>query len=237
MVRIEVPDQPVNPTGRSTGVDLGLTAFVVTEHDETTIANPRFARNAKKAVAHSQRNMARKMKGSKNYAKTKKQSAIVQQKIARPRADHHHKQQARGLVAVYDRIGLEDLAIKNMMRKGASRQKSGLNRSFADAGLGQFSSIVVWQAKKQGRQTVVFDPRNTTQTCSGCGAKAKPRIELSHRVFRCSKCGLVIGRDRSSAHNLNPDRMGPGGGTKPPGVVPSDDDGVKSRVPAGSPAA
>jgi putative transposase len=187
-------------------------------------------RGAKKSVARSQRHMARKKKGSTNHTKAKHQSAVVQQKVANQRKDHHH-QKARDLANAYDRIGIEDLAIRNMMRKGKSRQKSGLNRSIADVGWGKFISTTKWQFKKNGKEVVVFDAKNTTQTCSCCGAKAKPRIELSDRVFRCWKCGLVIGRDRNSAHNLNPDRVGPSGGTEPLGdVLPPDVDGVKSRT-------
>ncbi|MGH9128637.1 MAG: RNA-guided endonuclease InsQ/TnpB family protein [Acidimicrobiales bacterium] len=152
-------------------------------------------------------------------------------RVANQRADFHHKA-ARGLVASYDRIGVEDLAVKNMSAKGTGRHKAGLNRSIADAGWRQFRALA-WQATKAGKTLVVLPARDTTQRCSSCGTIAKPRIELSERVYRCRACGLVADRDRNAARNLNPDRAGPGGGAEPSGSIPVGDDGTKPKDPTG----
>jgi transposase len=40
------------------------------------------------------------------------------------------------VVGTYDPIGVEDLRIKNLSKKGKGRHKTGLNRSIADAGWG-----------------------------------------------------------------------------------------------------
>jgi putative transposase len=82
---------------------------------------------------------------------------------------------------------------------------------------------------------VVLNPRDTTQRCSSCGAKAKPRIELSDRVFSCRCCGLVLARDRNAARNLNPDRYGvsAGGAGSAGTAVPVGDDGSKTKDPKG----
>ncbi len=238
VVRVEVPLAPVAATGRATGLDVGLSTFATTEDPAHDIENPRFARRAARALARSQRNTARKQRGSKNRARAKTRQARVAATIANQRADFHHKT-ARRLVADYDRIGVEDLRVKNMSKKGKGRHKSGLNRSIADAGWGQSRRTLEWQATKAGKDVVALPARNTTQKCSSCGAKAKPRIELSDRVFRCRECGLVLGRDRNAARNLNPDRIGtPAGGSEPAGVaVPVGDDGSKPKVPAGTLAA
>jgi putative transposase len=234
VVRVQVAEVPVAPTGRTTGLDMGLSAFATTEDEDSDVENPRFARRAAKALARSQRNTARKQNGSKHRAKAKQRQARLAAKVAAQRADFQHKA-ARKLVATYDRIGIEDLRVKNLSKRGKGRRTSGLNRSIADAGWGQFRRILCWQATKAGTQVVVLPARGTTQTCSCCGAKAKPRIELSDRVYRCRICGLVLGRDRNAARNLNPDRIGaPVGGSEPAGVaVPVGDDGAKPRVPAG----
>jgi putative transposase len=164
--------------------------------------------------------------------------ARVAAKVANERRDFAHKA-ARRLLCSYDTIGLEALRVKNMMAKGKGRSKSGLNRSIADAGWSQFRAVLQWQATKAGKQIVVLAARDTTQTCSGCGTKAKPRIELSDRVFRCRACGLVLGRDRNSARNLNPVRFGVStGGSEPVDTaVPVGDDGKKTKIPAGTLAA
>jgi putative transposase len=128
---------------------------------------------------------------------------------------------------------VEDLAIKQLSRRGRGRRKTGLNRSIADAGWGRFLRVLAWQAIKAGKQVVVLPAGGSTQQCSSCGAKAKPRLELSDRVFSCRDCGLVLERDRNAARNLHPDypynhRLGCTG---------TGDDGTKTSVPAGTEAA
>jgi putative transposase len=233
--RVEVPDAPVAPTGRATGLDVGLATFAATEDLDTDVANPRFAKQAAKALARAQRHLARKQTGSKARSKARRRKARIEARVADQRADFAHKA-ARRLVGLYDRIGVENLEVKNMSRR-SGRHKAGLNRSIADAGWSQFRAILVWQATKAGTKVVLLNPRDTTQRCSDCGAKAKPRIELSDREFRCRECGLVLGRDRNAARNLNPDRPGPDGRAEPSGQVPVGDDGSKTLVPAGPEAA
>jgi putative transposase len=233
--RIEVPDAPLAPTGRATGLDVGLRTFAATEDPDTDVANPRFAKAAAKALTRSQRHLARKQTGSKGRTKARGRKARIEAAVANQRSDFAHKA-ARMLVGVYDRIGVENLKIKSMSRRGG-RHKAGLNRSIADAGWGQFQAILVWQATKAGKSVVALPARDTTQRCSDCGAKAKPRIELSDREFRCRECGLVLGRDRNAARNLNPDRPGPDGRAEPSGQFPVGDDGNKTLVPAGPEAA
>lgn len=214
---------------------MGLTTFATAEDPAADVANPRHGRAAAKALARCQRNTARKAKGSNGRAKAKRRAARMAARVANQRADFHHKA-ARALVGAYDRIGFEDLRVKNLSAKGG-RHKAGLNRSIADAGWAQFRSVLAWQATKAAKTIVVLPARDTTQRCSTCGTKAKPRIELSDRVYRCRACGMVLCRDRNAARNLNPDRAGPGGGTEPSGQLPVGDDGNKPKVPAGTLAA
>ena len=234
--RVAIPDAPVVATGRSSGLDVGLTTFATTEDPATDIANPRFARAAAKALVRCQRQVARKATGSNSRAKARRRKARVEARVANQRADFHHKA-ARALVTAYDRVGIEGLAVRNMSRRGKGRAKRGLNRSIADAGWAAFRTRLAWQAAKAGKTVVVLAAKDSTQRCSSCGTKAKPRIELSDRVFSCRCCGLVLGRDRNAARNLNPDRPGPGGGAEPSGGVPVGDEGTKTSAPAGAEAA
>jgi putative transposase len=204
-VKVEAERLPAS--GRTTGLDLGLDVYATTEFPDADVENPRHARRAAKALARSQRNAGRKQKGSKNRAKAVRAQASLHATVANRRADFTHKA-ARQLARTFDRIGVEDLKVKNMSRRGKGRRKAGLNRAIADAGWRQFLSTLDWQARKAGRQVVHIDPRNTSQTCSGCGAKAKRRLGLADRIFACEACGLVLDRDRNAARNLNPGRLG-----------------------------
>jgi putative transposase len=232
VVRMNIPSRRLPPTGKATGLDIGLDTFATVEDPAHDIPNPRLARAQARALARSRRNLARKQKGSANRAKAKRQRAAIEAKLAAQRADFHQKA-ARHLVGAYDRIGVEDLTVNQLSRRGKGRRKAGLNRAIADAGWARFLRVLEWQALKAGKQVVALPARDTTQQCSTCEAKAKPRLKLSDRVFRCQNCGLVLERDRNSARNLHPDHPR----NNRLGCTGAGDDGKKPRVPAGSRAA
>lgn len=102
-----------------------------------------------------------------------------------------------------------------------------LARSISDAGWAKWATILEHQARKAGSTVVRMDARNTTQSCSDCGTKAKVRLGLRDRVFCCQSCGLVLDRDRNAARNLDPGRAEPG----------ESDDGSKTTMPVGTVAA
>ena len=229
VLRVTLPLRPAERTDRATGLDLGLDTFATTCAAERDVPNPRLSRARAHALARSHRSSARKQRDSANRGKAQRRVARIEAKTAAQRADFQHKT-ARGLVCTFDRIGVEDLAVKHLSRRGAGRHKAGLNRSIADAGWAGFLRVLVWQAAKAGKQIVVLPACNTTQECSACGAKAKPRLELSDRIFRCWSCGLVLDRDRNSAWNLHPDHPR----NNRLGCTGAGDDGDKTLVPAGT---
>ena len=218
---VRVQADSVGVTREVTGLDVGLATYATTEFADADVANPRFARRAAKALARSQRNLARKKAGSANRAKAKVAVARVHARVGAQRGDFVHKQ-ARTLARRFDRIGVEDLRVKNLL---ANRR---LARAISDAGWRQFVEALDWQAAKAGHQVIRIDPRNTTQTCSGCGTKAKSPLGLADRIFACTDCGLVLCRDRNAARNLNPDRQDKTGVGA---------DGTKTLVPVGTEAA
>jgi putative transposase len=183
-VQVELPD--ADPRGQSTGLDLGLTTFATTEFADADM-------------------LARKQIGSRNRTRTKTRVAKLHAKVADQRRDFAHKQ-ARKLARRFGRVGVEDLRIKNISRRGKDRRKVGLNRSIADAAWSNLVCLLESHAIKCGHEIARLPARDTTQTCSRCGVKANPRLELSDRVFRCSRCPMVQARDRNPARNLNPDR-------------------------------
>jgi putative transposase len=209
VVRVNV--EHLDATGRTTGVDVGLTTLATTCDPAFDVANPRFSRQERQMLASWDRRLSRAQRGSGRSAKAKAKRARAYSSVAARRADHAHKT-ARTIARSFDRVGAEDLRVKNLL---ANRR---LARAIADAGWGQWLAILAWQLRKAGRELELFDPRNTTQTCSNCGTKAKSRLRLGDRTFRCDDCGLVLDRDRNAAHNLDPGRAGPGvgvDGTKP----------------------
>lgn len=90
-MRVNVPAEPLVPTGRATGLDLGLETFATTCDAESDIPNPRLAGTQAKALTRSQRRLARARKGSANRAKVRQRRARIEARIAAQRADFHHK--------------------------------------------------------------------------------------------------------------------------------------------------
>ncbi|MEZ4886243.1 MAG: transposase [Chitinophagales bacterium] len=128
------------------------------------------------------------------------------------RQEFHH-QVANWLLKHYDLIAIEDLAIKNMIRKAKPKQdeegnftrngkkaKSGLSKSIANAGWYSFRVILENKAKELGKVVVAIAPQYTSQKCSGCGATVKKA--LSVRTHSCNECGFTANRDHNAAINI-----------------------------------
>ncbi|HJP67619.1 MAG TPA: transposase, partial [Sphingomicrobium sp.] len=98
--------------------------------------------------------------------------------------------------------------IKGMMRsaKGTLEQpgrnvaqKSGLNRSIADASWGQFINYLVYKAERAGGQVIRVNPKNSSNQCSSCGEFTPSRIGDE---FCCAHCGHRMDRDQNAALNI-----------------------------------
>lgn len=200
VVRIEAADDP--PTGRTTGVDVGLKVLATTTEAEYDVPNERFARRDARSLKKADRDLSRASKGSRNHRKAKTARARKYATVKARRQDYADKT-TRPIAQDFDVIGVEDLQIKNMM---ANRS---LARAIGDAGWGNWVRTLEWQARKAGHEVVRVNPRNTSQTCSSCGAKAKRHLDLNVRVFVCEQCGLVLDRDRNAARNIDPGRAKP----------------------------
>src|SRR5262249_23289417 len=105
----EVPVQPRPPTGKETGIAVGLKALLV-RADGEAVEHPRHYPNAAKAVATAQQRVSRRKKGSRRRNKARRVLAKKHQKVRRQRQDFPH-QTARWLVRPYDPISLEDLRV------------------------------------------------------------------------------------------------------------------------------
>jgi len=111
---------------------------------------------------------------------------------------------------------VEDLAIANMLRRAkpvpdpdnpgaflpnGAAAKSGLSRSIADAGWGQFVSILRAKAEDAGRIWIEVDAPHTSDRCEACGhAAAENRV--SQAEFVCQCCGHTAQADEHAARNI-----------------------------------
>ncbi|HEY1387477.1 MAG TPA: transposase [Ktedonobacterales bacterium] len=188
----EAPTEPLPLTGQETGIDVGLKVFLITA-DGAMVNNPRQYRKAEKQLAKAHRRVSRRKKGSKRRRKAVKLLARKHQKVQRQRTDFHHKT-ALSLLRAYDKIYLEDLQVRPMVRNHQ------LAKSISDAGWAAFRTILTSKAVYAGKWVVAVPAQYTSQDCSGCGERV-PK-SLSVRTHICPFCGLVMDRDENAARNI-----------------------------------
>jgi putative transposase len=181
------------PTGQTVGVDVGITSFATLSNGEE-IENPRHLKNALDNLQRQQRRLSRKKKGSKRRAKERIKVAKAHLNVARCRKDFHHKV-STDLVRRFDAITVEDLNIRGMVKNRR------LAQAISDVAWGSFFTMTRAKAESAGRVFERVDPRYTSQICSNCGHRQK--MPLAIRVYECTKCGFVIGRDHNAAITIN----------------------------------
>jgi putative transposase len=100
--------------GNSGGFDFGLKTFL-TDHEGHAYHSPQFLKSELSALAHLNRELARKQKGSNNRRKATWRLAKAHERIANKGRDAHWKL-AHDLCARFDLICLETLNIDGMKR-------------------------------------------------------------------------------------------------------------------------
>jgi len=184
--------QPVPPTGKEAGIDVGLKVFLITAAGET-VENPRHYRRAEKRLAKAQKRLSHRQKGSKRREKARKLLANHHQHVKRHWRDYHHKT-ALALVRAYDTIYREDLQVAHLV------WNHRLSKSITDVGWGQFRTTPEYKAACAGTHAVAVPPQYTSQDCSRGGTRVAK--SLSVRTHACPSCGLALDRDVNAARNM-----------------------------------
>lgn len=188
----EVLEQPLQPTGRSVGVDVGVHHLLATS-DHEIVDNPRWYRKAQGRLRILQRQVCRRKMGGSNRSKAILALQRQHASLANRRKDFLNKI-AHSLIDRYDYIALEDLQIKGMVRN------RHLSKSILDASWGYLKQRLVDKAAEAGRQIVLVPPAYTSKTCSSCG-ELLASLSLADRWLECS-CGLSLDRDVNAALNI-----------------------------------
>jgi putative transposase len=188
----EVMEQPLRPTGRSVGVDVGVHHLIATSENEI-VDNPRWVRNAQARLRTLQRKVSRRTLGGSNRRKAVFALQCQHENISNSRKDFLNKV-AHSLITRYDLIALEDLKINGMVHA------RHLSKSILDAGWGYLKLRLADKAVEAGRQFILVNPSYTSKTCSACGALFAD-LSLADRWVECS-CGLSIDRDVNAALNI-----------------------------------
>ena len=200
-------------TGAAVGIDLGINRLATLSTGER-IPNPKHLSKRMKQLAHAQRVLSRRKKGSNRRAKQVLKVARIHARIADSRSDYLHKV-TTDLVRRFDVICMEDLNVRGMVRNHC------LARSLSDASFGAFRSMVEYKCGWYGKELKLVDRFfPSSKRCSACG-RVVESLPLDIRQWTCPECGTGHDRDENAACNIlmaaggQPVKIARGAGVRP----------------------
>ena len=238
-------DRPLPSTkGKAIGIDLGLTHFCITS-DGKKFDNPKWLKKHRINLKTKQQQLSRKQKGSNNRNKSRRVLAKIHNKITRCRSDFHH-QLSRRIVNENQVLVLENLAIKNMVKKRCdpargqrARERAprhhNLAKAISQVGWGQFCTMLKYKAEQEGKIYLEVDRFfPSSKTCNVC-LNQVGSLPLDIRTWTCSSCMTTHDRDINAAISLRDEGLrllasGTGATAYRPDVRPSSGGRKKSTT-------
>ena len=193
------------PPERVIGVDVGITTLYTGAAPDGSeilhVENPRNLVASAQRLARAQRVASRRQGPKKGVAPSnrwRRANARVQQihaDVANARKNLI-RETTTNLAKHYDRIVIEDLNVKGMVRNHS------IAKHISDASWSEFRRQLEYKTAWYGSELVVADRfYPSSKTCSACGT-VKAKLSLGEREYTCEGCNLVIGRDLNAAINL-----------------------------------
>ena len=181
-------------TNTQVGIDLGVKDFVITSDGEV-FENKHFLRKEEKKLKKLQRQLAKKVKGSKNRNKQRIRLAKVYEHIANKKLNYIHYV-TNELLRYFDVVFMENLNTSGMIKN------HHLAKAIQEVGFYLFKEILQNKALVNGKQIVLVDRfYPSSKTCSVCGYK-KTDLTLKDRYWICPNCGTYLDRDINAAKNI-----------------------------------
>lgn len=185
----------IEPTGKTVGVDLGINRLATTSDNER-IANPKHTSKNQARLAKAQRVLSRRTKGSGRWNRQRIRVARIHEHIGNARKDHLDKV-TTDLVRRYDRISIEDLNVRGMVKNYC------LAKSISDASFGQFRAMLKYKCERYGRELRLVDRFfPSSKRCHACG-HILSSLPLNLREWDCPECGEHHDRDQNAAQNIH----------------------------------
>ena len=193
-VQIDTAPLPCENQAGRVGVDLGVKHLATLSTGEK-VEGPKPLKAALKVLRRTNRQLARRIKGSANWQKTKAKLSRLHARIAAIRGDALHKLTTT-LTQGYRQIVIEDLHVKGMV------QNRKLARAISDMGLGRFRQMLMYKGEAYGCEVIVADRWfPSSKLCRMCWVLHEA-LTLNDRVFVCGDCGHMEDRDIHAALNL-----------------------------------
>ena len=195
-ITVEMADEVIFNTHPPVGIDVGLSRLA-TLSDGRRYENQRPLTHHLKKLRQLNKELARRIKGSKNWQKTKHKLGRLHYEIACQRNDVLHKLTTQ-IVQISGIVAVEDLHVKGLI------QNRCLSRAFSDAAVGKLLDLLASKVVHAGGLLIKvgrFYP--SSQLCHCCGARRED-LTLADRVFVCPDpaCGYVGDRDENASWNI-----------------------------------
>ena len=184
--------KPEPKTGKAEGFDMGIKDFL-TGSDGERYGSPMFYTQNADKLAKAQQVHSRKVKGSHNRERERKNVARIHKKTENQRTDHHWKL-AIDLCRQFDILFFEDLNLDGMKRLWG--------KQVSDVAFGEFMQKLRHQSKKRIRSVLKIGRWSpTSKCCSVCNHK-NDNLTLADREWTCPKCNTHLDRDQNAAMNI-----------------------------------
>ncbi|MFH9722276.1 RNA-guided endonuclease InsQ/TnpB family protein [Streptomyces sp. NPDC017254] len=217
-VQSQAPE-PAPHTGPTVGIDRGITRPLDLSDGTFRDHGPWLTQGEAERLRRLEKTKERRLRVRRPGEKNSRRLTHTYDRIAQLRAtakrravDWQHKTTTE-IAETFSRIGMEDLAITNMVRsaRGARetpgrnvRQKAGLNRAIVAEAWGRTVTMLEYKSADRGGSVVKVPAPNTSRRCSACGLTTPGNRETQAR-FVCKNpgCGFEGNADTHAGRNID----------------------------------